>query len=439
MNEDPPSPIRLRGREYIAELERRYGVPAKEFLKESYEEHPLATTAVVIFAVTSFTPVVGAAALAVFTVCLALCATLVTIIGLGKCPTGFLELLFLIVAPALGLATLLSTTLFSSLVLTFLVAGAIRLRSARHLAHQTVRRAAHDQTETPEASSAPPKRRRFPGIPGMRFRRSLGFHRRGSWKARALLLFILCEAVSRIRLPRVVRYTFLYRTLFGATLFGPRRTHFLQRGLSLPFILMRGALWMLPSTGLKVARAPIRLFGGWKAPVTIYLVLLLLSPRLRAAARSRLAHTGRHLGAAAGRAARTVLRSEQVARVYGLPWKAYVATALEYAQVVLTLLIEFVHVQLAQLGDKAGEVPEAGSAEEPTPAGFTGTVVATPEEPAAAAGPTQPQTEDAGSEYEMVSVASGHGGDQDAVVPPMAAPTETLRFRKVSAAMAEEA
>ncbi|KAJ7016222.1 hypothetical protein C8F04DRAFT_1202910 [Mycena alexandri] len=421
MNTDPPT--RPRGHEYIAELERRYSVPAKQFLKESYEEHPLATTAIVIFAVTSFTPVVGAVALAAFTVCLAFCATLIIIIGL-----------------ALGLATFLSTTLFSSLVLTFLVAGAIRLRSARRLGRSTSRRAAH--TETPEATSAPSKRRRFPGIPGMRsgaFRRSLGFHRRGSWKARALLLFVLCDAVSRIRLPRVVRYSFLYLTLFGATLFGPRRTHFLQRGLSLPFALLRSAVWLLPSTGLKVARAPFRLFG-WKAPLTIYLVLLLLSPRLRASTRGRIAHAAKRLGTATGRAAMVVLRSEQVAMVRELPWKAYVAAALEYAQAVLAVLIEFVRVQIEQLGEMPVEVPSARSAEETALSGSTETLVAPPEETAAT--PTQFQSEDTGSEYEMVPpVASGHGGDHDAVIPPMATlenSTETLRFRKVSAAMLDE-
>ncbi|KAJ7186582.1 hypothetical protein C8R46DRAFT_1341951 [Mycena filopes] len=388
---DPPS--RRRGHEYISELNRRYGAPAKEFLQESYEEHPLATTAVMIFAVTSFTPVVGAIALAAFTVCLAVCATIVTVIGL-----------------ALGLATLLSTTLFSSLVLTFLVAGAIRLRTARRLARSSSRRrataaqAAHTD-ETSEAAPPTSKRRRIPGFPG-RFRPTLGgLHRRGSWKARVLVLLVLCDAVSRIRLPRALRYTFLYRTLFGATLFGPRRTHFLQQLLAAPFALLR--------VPLKLAVwVPLRVFG-WKAPLVLYLVLLVLSPRMRGKTRGKMAGGLRRLWRTAG-------GSEQVARMRGLPWKAYTATALEYTRAGLTALIEFLRVQLEQLEDKAQPAADTPDTDNSVP---------TPKDTAHSAATHDEHkhssySDDGGSEYEMVS-------DIPILLPSTAASSsETLRSRK---------
>ncbi|KAJ6589256.1 hypothetical protein B0H19DRAFT_1248814 [Mycena capillaripes] len=394
MNIDP-SFQNTRSRDYLARLEQGYGLPAKQFLKESYDEYPLATTAMVIFAATSFTPVVVSAALAVFTVCLAISASLVALIGL-----------------ALGLAVVLSTTLLSSILMTLLAAGALRLRNPRGLLRGV-------NISTPEEPSEANPTLPKSGVPLVvpeilsttkDALKTLLCPLKGirSWKARILAVILMCDAISRIRLPRVVRYNPIYRTLFGASLFGPHRSaHFLQRTLARPFTILRAVLWVVPTLCIYIAQMFLRF--GWKLPLTVYLIVFFLSPRFRAATRRGLGRAAILISTAMGSAAMVVLRSEPVTRLRDMPWKAFTATAIVYGQflhTVLTALVAFLRTQLEELEEKPA---------------------------ASVSGQLQQEDPDSDATFEMVAPVV-----DPVPVPEQSVEKSTLRARKISAAAPEE-
>ncbi|KAJ7655818.1 hypothetical protein DFH06DRAFT_1412866 [Mycena polygramma] len=349
MSTEPPL-RNSRGRDYLAKLEEGYGLPAKQFLKDLYDEYPLATTALVIFAATSFTPVVVSAALAVFTVCLAVSASLVTLIGLVLC-----------------LTVILSTTLLSSVLVTLLANGALRLRHSGDWLNTVRTPAAEAHQEVSDANPNPPKRRAPRMTPAVlvatkKIFRTLLAPLGRSWKARILTTIILFDAISRIRLPRVVRYNLIYRTIFGASLFGPRRAHWLQRALSRPFALLRTVFWVVPVLGINIARLPLRIFG-WKLPLAMC-ILLLVRFRSKGFARRGLKRAAVVLSTAVGSGVTLVMRSEAAAKLRDVPWKAYTATAMAYAQVVrtvLTALVAFLRAQLEELEETPATPAGAGS------------------------------------------------------------------------------
>ncbi|KAJ6472684.1 hypothetical protein C8R47DRAFT_1145872 [Mycena vitilis] len=395
MNTEPPL-RNFRGRDYLAKLEEGYGLPAKQFLKDLYDEYPLATTALVIFAATSFTPIVVSAALAVFTVCLAVSASLITLVGLALC-----------------LTVILATTLLSSVLLTLLVNGALHLRHSGDW-FDTVRTptTAEARQEVSDASSNPPKRRAPRMTPAVlvatkKIFKTLLAPLGRSWKARILTTIILFDAISRIRLPRVVRYNSIYRTVFGANLFGPRRAHWLQRALSRPFALLRTVFWVAPVLGIHIVRLPFRILG-WKLPLAIC-ILVLVRFRSKGFTRRGLKRAAVVLSTAVGSGATLVLHSEAAAKLRDVPWKAYTATAMAYGEVVrtvLTALVAFLRAQLEEL--------------EETPA-------------------TPSHAEDA--TYEMVSVAPVDTTIEPVGcirVPGASVEVSTLRARRIAVDAAEE-
>lgn len=311
-----------------------------------------------------------------------------------------------LLSAALGLAVVLSTTLFSSFLVTLLVSSAFHLRNSGSWfkGHNTSDSEIHS-----EPNSVPSQNRVPYATPATNsaFRTLFSPFKRGSWKVRILTALILHDAISRIRLPRVVRYHPIYRTLFGVKLFGRRRSsNWLVRSFSLPFAILRTPLW--------AARVPFKIFG-WKAPLAIYLILLLLSPRLRAAARRRIVWLVIRLSAAAGSAAGVAVRSEPVTMVRDLPWKAYTATALAYGQIVHTVLaalVAFLREQLEMLEEKAQ--PAAPVPTVPVP-------------------PAQSQSQSEDATYEMVSPIVPSDP-----VPGASVEMSTLRARKVSGAPPEE-
>ncbi|KAJ7509487.1 hypothetical protein B0H11DRAFT_1250636 [Mycena galericulata] len=322
-----PAPGRIR--HYMSRLEQEYTLPAKQFLNESLNENPLVTTVMVIFAVTSFTPVITSVALAVFTIVLALSACLVVLVGL-----------------ALGLIVLLASTLFISGVLTVLVAGPLRLR-------RSIGRTSTPETETetehsgPQTTSIPPFAAQGP--PGGRttaFRDFSSPFKHVSRKRRLFAVIVIGHLISRIRLPRVVRHSLIYRTLFGTRLFGPRPPP-LQRALAFPSIIVRTVSW-LP---FKLALLPFRILG-WNIPLLVCISLLIASPRLRAAARRALAR-------GALRLSNRVAQSAPVAFALNLPWKAYTAAALAAGKEAIIVLVAFLRAQLEDLEAKVEQAAEA--------------------------------------------------------------------------------
>ncbi|KAJ6460808.1 hypothetical protein C8R47DRAFT_117309 [Mycena vitilis] len=170
-------------------LETEYVGPAKQFLTESFQAYPAATTTAVIFAVTSFVPVVSAIALTVFASFVALAGTLVVVVGL-----------------ALSLAVVLSRTLVFSVVVDFLFqfrsGGAAAQRSAdgrsreerhRHLnIQQPPPRRLHSPQnlhhDHPLLSSAPLE---YPSLPN---------------RTPLLAFLLLRNPLARTLLPRWLRY-----------------------------------------------------------------------------------------------------------------------------------------------------------------------------------------------------------------------------------------
>ncbi|KAJ6595523.1 hypothetical protein DFH09DRAFT_1134870 [Mycena vulgaris] len=333
---------RSRLHEHMLSLQSQYLTPTKQFMEDSFQEYPLATSVFAIFAATSFTPVVMAIALAVFTVCLAGSICLLTLIGLALC-----------------LSVVLSTTLVSSAVTAALGAGLLRIRSLGLWIsdHRSATRTAEGQLQgaapgphvQPVASKAifttkQAVRAIFPRLKG------------AGWKARILAVTLFCELISRIHLPRVVRHNPIYRTIFGAALFGPRRSHIFQRALSRPFAILRAGSWVGPTLGFKLVRLPFRLFG-WKAPLIAYMLLLILSPRLRGAARRALARVSVRLFDTAAAGAIVILDSAPVAAALDLPWKEYTTTAFacgkDIMHTALAALLGFLRAQLEQMEERA--------------------------------------------------------------------------------------
>ncbi|KAJ7675197.1 hypothetical protein B0H17DRAFT_1081402, partial [Mycena rosella] len=316
----PPS-TQHRLRDYIIGLENAYAVPAKEFMRDSFQEYPLATSVMAIFAVASFTPIVASVALAVFTICAASAICFVTLLGLALC-----------------LSVILSSTLVSSVVVTTLAGGLLQLR----------------HREISPADGSPP--RHASHIPAKKaFSALFSPLKRGGWKLRALAVLIVWDLVSRIRLPRVVRYHPIVHAIFGRR----RHTTLLRRIFSRTFAV-RGA-------GLKLARLPLRLVG-WKTILAASLVLFVLSPRLRIAARRASTRIALRVSAATGAGVLELLRSAPMAAVFAQPWKAHTATAIsssrQVAYTALAALVAFLRAQMDQLEDKSVAISPA---EQPQP------------------------------------------------------------------------
>ncbi|KAJ7625880.1 hypothetical protein FB45DRAFT_922540 [Roridomyces roridus] len=310
-----------RFKEYISRLETEYALPAQTFVKEMFDERPLLTVCpplschLGIFAASSFTPVVFSVAIAIFTVFLAISTSFLVLLGL-----------------ALLLAVTLTTTLVSSAALTLLGAGVMRLRSRRFRfnLHRNTPTSTEDplpsatSSEAPEERPSAPRRarlsrhnRRASWLRGGRF----AFKPKFSWKS-LLGAFILFQFASRIiPLPRVVRYSLIYRAA---------RRH---GGLALVFL-------------------PMKLL--WRMPFLSALVLVALSPRFRRAAR--------RMGA------RVYHRLEESELVRNVPWKAYAAATLEITQEMLLAVINLLRAQLQALEPNAkAAAPAATESHEQTP------------------------------------------------------------------------
>ncbi|KAJ7820355.1 hypothetical protein B0H14DRAFT_3876334 [Mycena olivaceomarginata] len=310
MSIQPPFSVR---RDYLSRLEQQYALPTKQFLKESYEEHPVATTVMVIFVASSFIPVVISVALAIFTICVGVSASLVTLLGLALC-----------------LAVLLLTALFSSVVITLLAVGVLHLcnPSGAFKAHPTS--TSDTPADTSDPTSTLPKNR-FSWIKAIFSATNSTTSTlspllsRGSRKIRLLALVLICDAISRIRLPQFVRYNLIYRTLFGTSLFGPRRSsHFLQRALSSPFRILRNVVWAVLALGVNIAAVPFHLFG-WKAALAMYIILFILSP-LRVIAARYIVRTTSYLVTGLAPAMIFILRSEPANKLRELSLEAFTAS-----------------------------------------------------------------------------------------------------------------
>ncbi|KAJ6595527.1 hypothetical protein DFH09DRAFT_1134882 [Mycena vulgaris] len=316
MSSSQPPSTHSRLHEYMLSLQSQYVTPTKQFMEESFQEYPLATVRSSFRFLMTFTHCTSIVSLAAFSVCLAGSICFLTLIGLGMC------------FRLLSASVVFSTTFVSSAVTAALGAGLLRIRSPGLWIsdHRSATRTTEGQLQgaapgphvQPVASKAiftakQAVRAIFPRFKG------------AGWKARLLAVTLFCELISRIHLPRVVRHNPIYRTIFDAALFGPRRSHIFQRALSRPFAILRVGSWVGPTLGFKLVKLPFRLFG-WKAPLIAYMLLLLLSPRLRGAARRVLARASVRLFDAAASGAIVILNSAPVAVALDLPWK-YTATA----------------------------------------------------------------------------------------------------------------
>ncbi|KAJ7058567.1 hypothetical protein C8F01DRAFT_1148581 [Mycena amicta] len=328
-------------REAINRFEDVYALPLKDYVKEAYAQSPLITAALVVFALTSLTPVVSALALAVFTVCLSVAACIVALIGIALC-----------------LAVFLSTTLISSTAVAFLGLAIARLR---HRSVSTVIPHTEENAEATEHIPAPNKHRpsfylpRFFSGLSARFRASAGRPRRR--RTHIIFVILACEVISRLRLPRWLRYKKLYRTLLGTALFGPRgqRGHPLQRLLSLPFFLTSRSFFIL-SFFLRVLLS--------KSFISLLLVALVISPRLRRGALRRSVQLGRAAYTRFG-------HSELAEALKSVPWKQYTAMGLEQggaiARSTIALLIAFLRALEETAADaqrareREGEQEKAGA------------------------------------------------------------------------------
>ncbi|KAJ7806566.1 hypothetical protein B0H14DRAFT_3152894 [Mycena olivaceomarginata] len=180
---------------YLNRIESDYVRLAKQFLTQSFEKYPTATTIATVFAVTSFVPVVSAIALALFASFLAVAGLLTTLFALG-----------------LSLLVVLSATLVFSAAATILVSNIPRFGG---LPEQTRDGAATEPADnlTGFGRRRSPMRRAFTAFRN-RFSKK-GLNRR----ARFLLplFFLFRNTFARIFLPRVVRYHPFYPVVFGST------------------------------------------------------------------------------------------------------------------------------------------------------------------------------------------------------------------------------
>ncbi|KAF8144920.1 hypothetical protein K438DRAFT_1992287 [Mycena galopus ATCC 62051] len=362
MSIDPPPSCSL-WRQFVSEVKQKHALPAKQFLKESYEEHPLATTVFVIFAAISFTPVAVSAALAVFTIFVAISACFVILLGLAlvlavsaalAAFTMFVAIsaCFVILSGlALVLAVILLTSLFSSALITLLGTGALRLNPGGWFkAHRTSQLSApsdtSDPTLTPPTTQLPWK---MPVIPASTI---LSLLTRVGWKIGLLVVVLLSEGISNIRLPWHVRNHFIYRSLFGAGLFGPRHSaHFLGRVLSLPARIVRKLPWIV----ILIVTAPFQLLG-WKFALALYLILANAS-RSRAFVRGKTIRVVAVAGLAVT-AAVDVLRSQRVTEFRDLLWK--------WVHQALSAPIVFLRTELERL-EASTQKPMQSEAEDTPP------------------------------------------------------------------------
>ncbi|KAF7315494.1 hypothetical protein MIND_00064700 [Mycena indigotica] len=360
-------------RETISRFENVYVKPMKEYVKEAYTQSPFTTTVLVIFAASSITPIVSAVALAFFALCLSLAVCSLAILGI-----------------ALSLAIVLSTTLVSSTALA-LVGLAIARRKSIFAARDTNNRGqdseAIDSDSTPEAVK--PRPRSFAHIFARLRPRAVHPQRR---KLRLLLFIAGCEVISRLHFPRIIRYSFLYRTFLGPTLFGPwgQRGHPLQRLLSLPFFLTRRSVRIL---------FPLL----WSKPLIFFtLGAFILSGKLR---RNLIRFTIR-----LGRTSYARFQQSELADALGsVPWKEYAATGLEHGEAMGRAMIASLVALLRALDDATAE-SRAGNAQDG---------------PTATSQVSGPQDNDSTESYEMV--------------PPAAEQTtSTLRARNTVQADGEE-
>ncbi|KAF7290314.1 hypothetical protein HMN09_01289400 [Mycena chlorophos] len=194
-------------RDLLLHFENDYVLPAKKYLKETYGQSPMATTTVAIFGLLSIIPVAAVVAATALTVCISMAV---------------------LVAIALSLSFVLSVAFVSSAITAFIWVTIIpRLVASLSWGTQAPSAAAD-----PIAEPAPVKGRL-------------------SWSRRARIympLALIGEAVSRFRLPRVIRYSLVYRTLLGEKLFGPQgqREHPLQFLLALPYSIFRQLASIVP-------------------------------------------------------------------------------------------------------------------------------------------------------------------------------------------------
>ena len=148
---------------------------------------------------------------------------------------------------------------------------------------------------------------------------------------------------------------------FPLSIFRAHRLHWI---LSLPFSFLRTSLWLVSTA----AMLPFRIFG-WKLPLAIALVALVLSPRVRAAVHR-----------AAGRLSYRVstVPATQIARAWRAALRdrtqsaAAAATAYtkDVARESLVVLVESLRAQLEKLEARAGApaAAEAATSETALPA-----------------------------------------------------------------------
>ncbi|KAJ7176116.1 hypothetical protein C8R43DRAFT_554564 [Mycena crocata] len=421
-------------RESLIEFQQRYWNPGKQFVKESFQENPGATIAVATFAATVLTLL----PLALFSICLALSLTLVVTIGIGMwLLKQILNTYKYDKRTGPTLIVLLSTTAVSSLFILTLIAGAafgLRKRGFTQDGSSASASELTTQPTTPSDPRSPPVSPRAAIATAKRILNAVvrRFLKRGSWKTRLLAGILVADLISRIRLPRVVRYNFFYRIFLGASLFGPRRNHPFQRTLGRPFRTISGAAWLARRVGLGAVFLPARLFG-WKAPLMVYLTLLAFSPRVRAHARRNISCLAYRAWAAAGAGTTAILRSETAQQVLDLPWKAYTETVLactkEIAYSTLALLIAFLRTQLEQLEESTVEAPpaeaeSAPAAQESVP---PATDKSTPES-------TPSQAEE--STYEMVAPVLIADTAGSTAVPEDS--TQSFRARRIPTGVSED-
>ncbi|KAJ6452246.1 hypothetical protein C8R45DRAFT_1083456 [Mycena sanguinolenta] len=360
-------------------------------------------TAMVLFAASSFVPVVVAAALAILTICLAVSAALVILLGL-----------------ALLLTVVLSSALFHSAVITLLGAGALRLvRSpggwsslkASFYTSSSTTSDAPSETSNPNPTPAGYAGDGSAAVPRVALSGKntytlpfgvLPLLTRGSRKL-ALLAFVLaCKAISVITSPRAVRHKRVFIPPIGAPRPNyPREPYAvppLQRTLALPFDMLASLLTL--------AAAPFRLLG-WNLTVLAACFTILIP----------IARGSIWLGS-------TVLRSEAVAQLRAGLVRVWAAAALaceRWVRGVLAAVVAVLRTELERWEAAAARAAASASNLQP------GSVHVE----AAVETKHDPQPEDAEA-YEMVSPAGT--GNNGLSLGEMS----TLRARKISGGGSEE-
>ncbi|KAK7017605.1 hypothetical protein R3P38DRAFT_1308978 [Favolaschia claudopus] len=293
--------------QYLSRSELNYRA-VTDYLKESYQAYPFATTTLVLFVVTSFVPVTTLLALTAFALCAILAGSLSVLIG-----------------AVLGLVVVLSTTLLSSVIAGLLAAGVLGIRD------QVLVHSEGPNVNTDSIIHNPT--RRLATVMRMvnhNISSTLQFLNRRHWTIRVLSVVLAVD--------------FIARTLLGADILHPIPSYPLVRPIfAVPwFIVHRINVGDLTFV-LKVLTKPFPLFG-WK-------VFIIVCPLYGTIILAPLHGVIVRLAILLSRSALRVMGSESLnlKKLYHSQLAVHGPTARAFLHNILAAIIAFLQKELANI------------------------------------------------------------------------------------------